>query len=347
MPDVHTFAQGDARPENRQVTDEHRRVPATSARPVAWLPLVLGLAAVAVAGWVWLTRAGVLLAGHPAYLVLVTLVGVAGLALLALALGRGRRSGDRRGARRRPRWVRVLARVVVVAVSALVLGAVAWLRPFGPTPEAAALTAGTDEVTVTESSTRLTLTPSGEEVGGGLIFQPGARVEPRAYLPVLTEVAGEGHLVVVVKQPFAIGFTALGAPGGVIADHPQVERWSVGGHSLGGVAASTYAKNHPGEVDGLVLWASYPLGDLSGWDDLTVATIFGSEDGLATPADIKSSLDLLPPRTSVVEIRGGVHAFFGDYGQQPGDGTPGVARAAAQEQVVGATVKLLDLVAGS
>lgn len=312
----------------------------TSPRPVHWLPLVLGLAAVAVAGWVWLTRAGVVLAGHPAYLVTVTICGLAGLALLLLALLPRARGED---ARRGRRWLRIVGRVALAVVTVLVLGAIAWLRPFSATPDASALTAGTDGVSVTDSSTRLTLTPDGADPTSGLVFQPGARVDPRAYLPVLADVAGEGHLVVIVKQPFAIGLTAVGAPGDVIADHPQVERWSVGGHSLGGVAASAFAEDQPGEVDGLVLWASYPLGDLSERDDLAVSTIFGSEDALATPADIEASLELLPPQTSVVEIRGGVHAFFGDYGEQPGDGTPGLAREAAEEQIVTATDALLDL----
>ncbi|WP_158068468.1 alpha/beta hydrolase [Serinicoccus sp. CUA-874] len=226
----------------------------------------------------------------------------------------------------------------------LVLGVLVWLRPFGASPEALRLLAGTDAVTVTDSPTRLTLTPSGEEVTGGLIFQPGARVDPRAYLPLLSDIAAQGHLVVVVEQPFGIGFTALGAPAGVIEDHPQIEHWTVGGHSLGGVVASRYAEDHPDEIDGLLLWASYPLGDLRGRDDLAVSTIYGSEDGLAPPADVEAGLTDLPPDTRPVEIEGAVHSYFGDYGEQPGDGRPGVSREAAQTQIARATADLLDSV---
>jgi hypothetical protein len=50
-----------------------------------WVRASLGTLAAAVAVWVWLTNAPVLLAGHPAYPILVTLVGVVGLALIALA----------------------------------------------------------------------------------------------------------------------------------------------------------------------------------------------------------------------------------------------------------------------
>ncbi|ANS79250.1 Carboxymethylenebutenolidase-related protein [Serinicoccus hydrothermalis] len=305
---------------------------------MAWLHAVLGLVAVVVAAWIWLTRAGVLLAGHPAYLVSVTVVGLAGLALLVLAV-RGARG--RAGRARAPGWLRVLGRVALALVTVLVVGALAWLRPFPASPEATGLMSGDAGVDVTDSAGRITLTPTGAAPDDGLIFQPGARVDPRAYLPLLTEVAAQGHLVVVVKQPFDIGFTALGAPEGIIEDHPDVSRWSLGGHSLGGVVASAYAQDYPAEVDGLVLWASYPLGDLSDRDDLAASTIFGSNDGLATPADIEASRPDLPPGTEVVEIPGGVHAFFGDYGEQPGDGTPGVTREAAQDQIVEASLALL------
>jgi hypothetical protein len=47
-----------------------------------------------------------------------------------------------------------------------------------------------------------------------------------------------------------------------------------------------------------------------------------------------------------VVIDGGTHAFFGDYGPQPGDGVPGVSREEAQAQTVEATKAFLAQVAG-
>jgi len=43
-----------------------------------------------------------------------------------------------------------------------------------------------------------------------------------------------------------------------------------------------------------------------------------------------------------VPVEGAVHAFFGDYGEQPGDGMPTVPRADAQQQIVDASVELLS-----
>ncbi|WP_298889870.1 alpha/beta hydrolase [uncultured Serinicoccus sp.] len=327
----------------------------TRSRGTPSLLLVLGGLWVLVPAWIWLTRAGVLLAGHPAYPVAVSLAAVVGVLLLAAGLrasrGRGRieTRGDAppRGGRRQAGWVRVVVGTVAVVLSVLVLGVLAWLRPFAASPQAVALVEGTSEVVVADSLTRITLTQTAQAPAAGLVFQPGARVDPRAYLPLLTEIAADGHLVVVVKQPFDIGFTAAAAPGRVLEDHREITTWVTGGHSLGGVVASTYAADHPDEVDGLLLWASRPLDDLSGRTDLAVATVSGSEDGLATPADIEASLADLPPDAQVVEVAGGVHAFFGDYGEQPGDGVPRTSRAEAQAQIVEASLALLEAAAGS
>lgn len=311
------------------------------ARP--WWSVLLGACWIGASAWVWATSAGVLLAGHPAYAVLVTLAGIVGLLVVVRAL-RGARRGGRgdagRDAPRRP-WLRVLGRVAAAVVTLVVVGSLLWLRPFPASQTALDAMDGSPEVRVTSSATRITLTPTAAAPRSGLVFQPGARVDPRAYVPLLARVSAAGVLVVVVKQPLAIGFTAIGAPGDVIDDHPEVEEWSVGGHSLGGVAASAYVEDHPGEVGGLLLWASYPLGSLADRTDLAVASVSGTNDGLATPADIEASRADLPASTTFVAVEGATHAFFGDYGEQPGDGTPTISRGDAQEQIAQASIALV------
>ena len=75
-----------------------------------------------------------------------------------------------------------------------------------------------------------------------------------------------------------------------------------------------------------------------------MASVSGTLDGLSTPEDIEASRPLLPPSTTFVAIEGAVHAFFGDYGEQSGDGMPTVSRAEAQEQIVEASVALMAAV---
>ena len=60
-----------------------------------------------------------------------------------------------------------------------------------------------------------------------------------------------------------------------------------------------------------------------------------------TPADIEASRANLPPHTTFVVIGGAVHSSFGDYGDQPGDGTPTIDRAAAQREISNASLALL------
>lgn len=281
----------------------------------------------AVPAWLFATRWGTLWAGHP---LLPTLL-VAALAVSSVLL-----TGAVAG---RPR--RIWTLVVAVVVSALLLGMLGWLRPSSATAPAVAAVRGSEAVRVSQDATTITLTPAGRAASGvGFVFQPGARVDARAYVALLGEVAARGHVVVIVKQPLGIAFTATGAAPRVFAVHPGVTRWAVGGHSLGGVVAARSASGDP-RIAGLVLWASYPDGATT-VRGLPVLSVAGSADGLATPAQIAAGRPLLPPDTRYVWIEGGIHAYFGDYGAQPGDGVPGVDRATAQREIIEATAGFLD-----
>ncbi|CAN5519561.1 hypothetical protein BH23ACT6_BH23ACT6_04810 [soil metagenome] len=247
-----------------------------------WWRVGLGLAWAAVSGWSWLTRGETLLAGHPAHPVTLAVAGVVGLILIVL----GVRDVRRGSTRRRRRWLAVTMALLGGLISVVVLGSLVFLRPFAATPEAIEAMTGSPEVTVTDSAIRITLQPSADSDAApstGLIFQPGARVDPRAYVPLLRDVAAQGYLVVIMKQPFGIGFTALDAPSSVIEDHRDIDRWALAGHSLGGVAASSFTGENAADVDRLLLWASYPLGSLAD-TKLQVTSISGWQRWAFHPA---------------------------------------------------------------
>lgn len=284
---------------------------------------------------VLVTRWGVIVAGHPAYLVTLVVVGGAAVTVLVVSVVRGRAPA----ATSPWRWV---ARVAGAGAVVVVCGVLWWLRPFGATGRALESMDGS-AVEITESPTRVELRPTGAVDPTGLVFYPGARVDARAYVPSLLPIAEAGHLVVIVKLPFWIGFTDVGAAASVIAaeDEPP-DRWVVGGHSLGGATAAAFAGRNPDDVAGLLLWASYPASDLSARTDLEVLSVSASNDGLATPDDIDASRDDLPPDSDFVVVEGANHAQFGDYGDQPGDGDAEISIEDAHAQIAAASLEFLD-----
>lgn len=106
--------------------------------------------------------------------------------------------------------------------------------------------------------------------------------------------------------------------------------------------AADFADTHPGSVEALVLWASYPpSSDNLSQSGLKVISISGALDGLSTPTKISASAALLPSDTTWVVIQGGDHAQFGWYGPQAGDHPASITREEQQKEVVQATVNFL------
>ncbi len=336
-----------------------RQPGALSRTVLALVWLGVGAAMVVVTAWIGWTRGGVLLDGHPAAVVLglaTALLGFVALAWAVATLAIGDRQ-DREGdpdhpARRTPAQLRRRSRVrVLLAVPLLVLALLSvvllgYSRPFGAQPSALAAMRSENGVRVVDRVTWYELVPSTEDARGtavrpttGLVFLPGARVDPRAYAPELRRVAEAGYLVVVLKEPFGFSIFDSGHAGTILENHPEVTHWAVGGHSLGGTVAASFADGDR-RVEGLLLLASYPAGRLER-ADLEVTSVSGEQDGLATPADIERSKADLPAGTSYVVIPGAAHASFADYGLQPHDGTATADPAAVQDQVVAAAVALL------
>ena len=222
-----------------------------------------------------------------------------------------------------------------------------YLRPHTASSVAVDAMAGSPGATVSESSTRIRLQPTVKASTTGVVFYPGALVDPRAYVPNLLPLAEAGYPVVILKLPYNIAFLDPNGAQAVMDADPEVERWVVGGHSLGGVMAASVAGRDDARIRGLLLWGSFPNSSISDRTELVAMSIYGSEDGLTTPAKIDETRDRLPPDTTFVEIVGGNHAFFGDYGSQGGDGVATISREEAQRQIRAASLELVEKVAAA
>ena len=178
-----------------------------------------------------------------------------------------------------------------------------------------------------------------DEPKAGLIFYPGAKVQPEAYAPLLEQCAERGVLCVLVRPLFNLAILDENAAEGVQAQFPEIDSWIVAGHSMGGVAASDYASRHSGDFDGLAFLASYPTADLAEFDGNAVS-VAGTNDEVLDRGNYESARSKLPADASELEIAGGNHANFGNYGEQAGDGTASISREEQQSRTADAIAEL-------
>ena len=161
----------------------------------------------------------------------------------------------------------------------------------------------------------------------GLIFYPGAKVEETAYAPLLHLAASRGLDVCLVRMPWRLAVLNSGAAAGILRQY-DYENWYVGGHSLGGAMAASYAAKHPEGLKGVILLGAYPVTRMP--DSLLEILVAGSEDRIVNRKRIEKGRKLAPERYEEHEIPGGNHAQFGSYGAQKGDGAASIT---AEEQI--------------
>jgi pimeloyl-ACP methyl ester carboxylesterase len=154
-------------------------------------------------------------------------------------------------------------------------------------------------------------------------------------------IAEQGYFVVLVKVNLNLAFFEINAADDVISEYPEIAHWAVGGHSLGGVAASIYASRNLDRVDGLILWASYPPDESLTNATIKVISIYGTRD-MAGMEPFDRSRAQLPADSQFVVIEGGNHAQFGAYGPQAGDNPADISAEEQWSQIAEATGLFLE-----
>ena len=225
-------------------------------------------------------------------------------------------------------WVaeRSLRRVAIRALSVVaviaILSSVGFYTYFGvfahhaPADVQQSVRADTN-VTVTEAYGGYVVSDADPDVERlGLIFYPGGRVAPDAYLPTAARIAERASVTVVIpKMRMNLAVFSQGRADAVIDGESQVSRWVVGGHSLGGAMACRYAGNNADTVDGVVLVGSYcdrPIGETP-----TIA-VLGTRDAVLDRERFAAGRENLPPDHTVSRIEGMNHSQAGWYSGQRG-----------------------------
>jgi len=163
-----------------------------------------------------------------------------------------------------------------------------------------------------------------------LIFYPGAKVEYTAYLPILEKLRQGGIASVLMKMPFNMAIFSANAADRAYQELSGITNWFIGGHSMGGAMASSYAAGHKDKVKGLVLLGAYIYGDVLPEDALTIYGTLNS--------DLEKHIDYTE---NVIIIQGGNHAQFGNYGEQKGDPAAAISREEQQNIAVRAILEFI------
>ena len=221
---------------------------------------------------------------------------------------------------RRKKWL--LAGGIVLLVLAILTGAFFWYVSDYYRAEDVALEVIAQDSSI-EVQDNLTILSPSYPTDTAIIFYPGAKVEAEAYLPLLDQIRQTGVTCILVHMPFHMAIFDADAAEEVMEQFPEYQHWYMAGHSMGGAMASQFAADHPDEVDGLILLGAYIYGDYPDEDTLT---IYGSLN--------QSVEDNIDYTENIVEIKGGNHAQFGNYGPQKGDLPAAISAEEQQAQTV-------------
>lgn len=245
---------------------------------------------------------------------------------------------------------RVRSILLLVLVGLLGYG-IAWVQPFVARP---ALMVGQDAISDAASAQArvsvddvggrvLSIKPATSDGDLLLVLYPGGLVRPQAY-EWLGRALAEHGVHTVIPEFFAdLAVTGKDRADGLIARYAAGRPVVIGGHSLGGAMAADYASRHADQLSGLILLAAYPAGGV----DLTTTrfgglSLLAEHDQVADAAKVRAGMTQLSPSSRLEVVPGAVHAFFGRYGPQQGDGVPTVRRAEAEQDIIDRIVAYLS-----
>jgi len=166
-----------------------------------------------------------------------------------------------------------------------------------------------------------------------LIFYPGGKVEETSYSDILFEIAKNGIDCFLVKMPFRLAVLSKNKANSIIKKNKDsYKNWYIGGHSLGGAMAASFASNHEKDINGLALLAAYSANKIP--EKMKVLSILGSNDKILKWNTYKNNIKNLPSNYTEIIIKGGNHGQFGDYGKQKGDGKADISITEQHKQIV-------------
>lgn len=149
------------------------------------------------------------------------------------------------------------------------------------------------------------------------IFYPGAKVESKAYVGLAETIANENVDVALCNMPFNLALFGINKASSIINEN-KYEHIYIGGHSLGGAMAASYAHDNGDKLDGVILLGSYATKKMP--ENLECLSMLGTLDKIVKQDKFNKNREYFNGILyKEIIIGGGNHSNFGNYGLQKKD----------------------------
>ncbi len=233
----------------------------------------------------------------------------------------------------RTKWVYRIGQVLFILLIFIGVGIYIYADDYyRPSVTAQSALKSVPGISYTEENGDLIFTP--DDPIGGVVIYPGGGVSERAYGLLGSKIASIGYKTVIIKAPLKLSILSNHAAKKYV-EREEISDWVIVGHSLGGVSASSFVEKNPDKIKALILLAAYPSGgtDLSD-AEFKVYSVLGTKDSIINMEKWKEAEARLPDSTVEVNIRGGNHSSFANYGVQEGDTLPDIGYDDQQKFIV-------------
>lgn len=175
----------------------------------------------------------------------------------------------------------------------------------------------------------------------GFIIFSGAKIDEKAYSYIAKLLHEAGHTVVIPKVLFHMSFTGINHGIEIMESNPDIEKWILVGHSLGGLPAGRIAVREPDKILGVAFLASAMPTDLSKLD-ISAIRITAENDEVMNKKMMEAHLDYLPEHSTSIMLEGANHQGFAAYNSLGRDGEATISWKEQQERTVQLILEFFD-----
>lgn len=190
-------------------------------------------------------------------------------------------------------------------------------------------------ITMTDSDDMISFVSDTSSVLPQVLFYPGGMVQPKAYVPLASQLAAEGYDVHIIKMPFRMANNGYQEILSLFDLNDPNRTYYLGGHSQGAKMAAQFVYEYPNLIDALfLLGTSHPRDIDMSHINIPTIKIYAEHDGLASVPEVMENKGKMPSGSILTEIGGANHSQFGYFGSLIMDESADISREQQHEETV-------------